>query len=115
MLIRNIQKSNKQKNKLGGFWVEKFRWLSWSERSEWSVITGRCIWKPSKQMCWNIWTGSCSLFVGIRITMYARLKKTRVELELLTDMLLMAEKGIRGGICHSPYRYARENINKYMK
>ena len=30
------------------------------------------------------------------------LKKTEVKLELLTDtdMLLMVEKGIRGGICH---------------
>ena len=33
----------------------------------------------------------------------AALKKTDVKLELLTytDMLLMVEKSIRGGICHS--------------
>ena len=33
----------------------------------------------------------------------AFLKKTRVKLELLTDndMLVMVEKGIRGGICHA--------------
>ena len=29
-------------------------------------------------------------------------------------MLMMFEKGIRGGICHAVYRYATAN-NKYMK
>ena len=46
----------------------------------------------------------------------ACLKKTEVELELITnlDMLLMVEKRIRGGICHVILRYAKDN-NKYMK
>ena len=46
----------------------------------------------------------------------ACLKKTEVKLELLTDvdMLLMVEKGIRGGICHAIHRYAKAN-DKYMK
>ena len=41
----------------------------------------------------------------------AALKKTKVKLDLLTDidMLLMVEKGIRGGICHYIYQYAKAN------
>ena len=48
--------------------------------------------------------------------MQAYLKKTEVKFELLTDvdMLLMVEKGSRGGVCHAIYRYAKAN-NKYMK
>ena len=35
----------------------------------------------------------------------------KVRLDLLTDidMLLMVEKGIRVGICHSIYRYTKAN------
>ena len=46
----------------------------------------------------------------------ACLKKTNVELELLSDydMLLMVDEEIRGRICHSIHRYAKAN-NKYMK
>ena len=50
------------------------------------------------------------------LTWQACLKKTGVKIGLLTDidMLLMVEKGIRGGMCQAIYSYAKAN-NKYMK
>ena len=46
----------------------------------------------------------------------ACLKKTKLKLELLTDidMLLMVEKGIRGGICQAIHMHGKAN-NTYMK
>ena len=46
----------------------------------------------------------------------ACLKKTGEKLELITDydMILMIEKGIRGGICQATHSYAKAS-NKYMK
>ena len=50
------------------------------------------------------------------LTWKVAIKKTRVKLDLLTDvdMLLMVEKGIRGGMCHAFHRYVKDN-NKYLK
>ena len=44
------------------------------------------------------------------------LKKTKIELELLTDidLLLMVGKETRGGICQAIHSYAKAN-NTYMK
>ena len=41
---------------------------------------------------------------------------TKIKLELLidNDMLLLFEKGIRGGMCNAIHNYAKAN-NKYMK
>ena len=56
------------------------------------------------------------MFKAIHYCLQMFLKILEIKLELLTDvyMLLMVEKGIRGGICHAIHRYAKAN-NKYMK
>ena len=53
---------------------------------------------------------------AVGLVWQACLKKTEVKLELLTDndMLLMFEKGIRGGMCQVSHHYAKAN-NKYLK
>ena len=68
-------------------------------------------------MCLNIYELDPAYFVSVpALAWQACLKKTGVKLELLTDydMILMIEKGIRGGICQATHRYAKAN-NKYMK
>ena len=64
----------------------------------------------------NLSTRPSRSFSAPGLAWQAALKKTKVELELLTEihMLLMVEKGIRQGICHSINRYAKAN-NKYVK
>ena len=70
-----------------------------------------------RSMCFKIYELDPAYFLSLPgLAWEACLKKTGVRLELLTnvDMLLMVEKGIRGGICHAIHRYAKAN-NKYMK
>ena len=58
----------------------------------------------------------CHYYTAPVLAWDACLKLTKQELKLLTDydMLMMFEKGIRGGISHISKRYAEAN-NKYMK
>ena len=68
-------------------------------------------------MCLRVYELDPAHFVSLPgLAWQACLKKTNIELELLIDydMLLMVEKGIRGGICHSIHRYAKAN-NRYMQ
>ena len=69
-----------------------------------------------RDMCLKIYElDPAKFFSAPGLAWQAALKKTGVELELLTDidMLLMVEKGIRGGMCHAIRHYAKAN-NKYM-
>ena len=75
------------------------------------------VFENFRNMCLEIYKLDPAKFLSAPgLAWQAALKKTKVKLDLLTDidMLLMVEKGIRGGICHSIYRYAKAN-NKYMK
>ena len=70
-----------------------------------------------RNMCMKIYELDPSHFLTApELAWQVSLKKTEVELELITDlhMLLSIEEGIRGGMCHAVHRYAKAN-NKYMK
>ena len=75
------------------------------------------VFKNFRNMCIKVYELDPAHFLSAPgLAWQSCLKKAEVKLELLTDvaMLLMVEKGIRGGICHAIYRYAKAN-NKYMK
>ena len=68
----------------------------------------------------NIWLkiyelDSTCFLTAPRLAWQASLKKAKVKLHLSADidMILMVEKDVRGGICHSTYQYGNVN-NKYM-
>ena len=67
-------------------------------------------------MSWNIQLYPAKFLLVPGLAWQPALEKTKVKLDYLTDidMLLIVEKGIRWGICHCIYRYAKAN-NKYMK
>ena len=75
------------------------------------------VFENFRNMCLKIYELDTAKFLSTsRLVWQAALEKTKVKLDLLTniDMLLMVEKDIRQGICHSVYRYAKAN-NNYMK
>ena len=75
------------------------------------------VFENFRNMCIKVYELDPAHFISAPgLAWKACFKKTDVELELLIDpdMLLMAENGTRGGICHAIHRYAKAN-NKYMK
>ena len=75
------------------------------------------VFEDVRNMCIKVYQLDPAHFLSLPgLAWQACLQKSNVELELLTDydMLLMVEKGIRGGICHAVHRYAKAK-NKYMK
>ena len=75
------------------------------------------VFENFRNMCLEIYELDPAKFLPAPgLAWQAALKKTKVKLDLLTDieMSLMLEKCIKRGICHSTYRYAKAN-KKYMK
>ena len=71
------------------------------------------------EMCLKIYEIDPAKFISAPgLAWKAALKKTKVMWDILTDidMLIMVQKGIRGGICHSIYQYEKviTNIWKVM-
>ena len=70
-----------------------------------------------RNICLEIYELNIAKFSSVPgLAWQAALKKAKVKLGLLTDMdmLLMVQKGMRGGICHSIYQYGKTN-NEYVK
>ena len=59
----------------------------------------------------KVTTKKVEIKIANQIKCQACLKKTGVELDLLSDidMLLMVEREIRGGMCHAIHRYGKAN------
>ena len=73
------------------------------------------IFEKFREICIEIYGLDPSYFYSAPgLAWEARFKKTEVKLQLLTDINMLIEKGIRGGMCQSTHRYAKAN-NKYMK
>ena len=75
------------------------------------------VFENFRKTCLKVYELDLAHFLSLpQLAWQACLKKTKTKLELLIDcdMLLILEEGIRGGICHAIHRYAKAN-NKYMK
>ena len=75
------------------------------------------VFENFRKMCLEIFQLDPAKFLSTPgLAWQASLKKTKVELKLITDtdMLLTVEKGPRARICHAIHQYAKVN-NKYTK
>ena len=74
------------------------------------------VFEKFRNMCLEIYELDPAYFVSAPGLAWQAYLKRQVKAELLTDydMILMIDKGIRGGICQATHSYAKAN-NKYMK
>ena len=75
------------------------------------------VFEKFRKMCLKIYHLDPAKFLSAPgLAWKPALVNTKVKLWLLTDigLLLVIEKRVRGGICHTIHRYAKAN-NKYIK
>ena len=80
------------------------------------ILLLACVFQNFRDKCIEIYEVDPAHFLSTPgLAWQACLKKTKVKLELLTDvdMLLMVERGITSGICQAVHRHAKVN-NKYL-
>ena len=71
-----------------------------------------------RNMCLEIYQiDPDSFFTAPGLAWEATLKKSNIKLDILiyTDMLLMVEKGIRGGACHASLHTLKKYLKNYEK
>ena len=80
------------------------------------IIVSWCIPERSNSVLEIYELDPAKIFSAPGLAWREHLRKTKVKLDLLSavDLLLIVQKGIRGGICHSIYQHGKAN-NKYMK
>ena len=95
------------KKELLRFWNKKFRGISWFAFQKWLLLAN--VFVNFRNMCLKIYKLDPAKFLSAPgLAWQAALKKTKVKLYGLTgiNILIMVEKCITGGICHSIYQYA---------
>ena len=100
---------------------KKFKIRNLGEHHDLYLKSNKLFWvdvfENFRKMCLKIYEIDPAKFLpGPGLAWQAALKRTKVKLELPTDIdiLLIVEKGIRGGISYSINRFTKAN-NKYMK
>ena len=74
------------------------------------------VFENFRNMCIKIYELDPAKFLSALGLRRPKRKKIKAKIDLLTDidLFLRVKKDVRGGICHSIYRYAKAN-NKYRK
>ena len=105
------------KKSLFRFWSENITWISWFVFSKWYITLAWCFQNLQKNLLIILSFRFCKVSFNTRGKAWqAVLKKIKVKLEFFTDIdvLLMAEKGIRGEVCHAINQFVKAN-NRYKR